>query len=60
MTLDAAQWNGTGGELSSCVINNILLDHVLLYSEHFWNKFTSWLLSCFVLCAYIYIIIIFI
>ena len=21
MTLDAAKWNGTGGELSSCVIN---------------------------------------
>ena len=28
MTLDAAKWNGTGGELSSCVINNIPLDHV--------------------------------
>ena len=28
MTLDAAKWNGAGGELSSCVINNILLDHV--------------------------------
>ena len=21
MTLDAAKWNGTGGELSSCVVN---------------------------------------
>ena len=29
MTLDAAKWNGTGGELSSCVINNIPWDHVL-------------------------------
>ena len=29
MTLDAAMWNGAGGELSSCVINNIPLDHVL-------------------------------
>ena len=28
MTLDAAKWNGAGGELSSCVINNISLDHV--------------------------------
>ena len=28
MTLDAAKWNGAGGELSSCVINNIPLDHV--------------------------------
>ena len=26
MTLDAAKWNGA--ELSSCVINNIRLDHV--------------------------------
>ena len=29
MTLDAAQWNCAGGELSSCVINNIPLHHVL-------------------------------
>ena len=28
MTSDAAKWNGAGGELSSCVINNIPLDHV--------------------------------
>ena len=28
MTLDAAKWNGAGGELSSCVINNIPLEHV--------------------------------
>ena len=28
MTLDADEWNGAGGELSSCVINNIPLDHV--------------------------------
>ena len=41
ITLDAAKWNGAGGELSSCVINHIPCDHVLEYSEHFWNKFTS-------------------
>ena len=29
MTLDAAKWNCAGGELSSCVINTIPLDHVL-------------------------------
>ena len=28
MTLDAAKWNGTGGDLSACV-TNILLDHAL-------------------------------
>ena len=27
MTLDAAKWNGGVGELSSCVRNNIILDH---------------------------------
>ena len=41
MTLDALKWNGAGGELLSCVINNIPLDHVSEYSEHFWNKSTS-------------------
>ena len=29
ITFDAFIWNGAVGELSSCVINNILLDHVL-------------------------------
>ena len=29
ITLDAAKWNCAGGELSSCVINTIPLDHVL-------------------------------
>ena len=27
MTLDVTKWNGGVGELSSCVRNNILLDH---------------------------------
>ena len=27
ITLDAAKWNCAGGELSSCVINTIPLDH---------------------------------
>ena len=58
MTLDAAKWNGAGGDLSSCVTNIILLDHVSYYSEHFWSKFTSglFILSCFMyLYIYIYI-----
>ena len=29
MTLDASMWNGAVGELSSCVINKMPLDHVL-------------------------------
>ena len=28
ITIDAAKLDGAGGELSSCVINYILLDHV--------------------------------
>ena len=36
MTLDAAKWNCAGGELSSCVTNIIIFDHVSYYSEHFW------------------------
>ena len=37
MTLDAAKWNCAGGDLSSCVTNIIILDHVSYYSEHFWK-----------------------
>ena len=46
MTLDASMWNGSDGEVSSCVINNVPLVHVL---QHFWNKFTRllFILSCF-------------
>ena len=47
ITLDAANWNCAGGELSSCVTNIIILDHVSNYSEHFWNKLTSGLLILF-------------
>ena len=28
MTLDVSMWNGAVVEVSSCVINNVLLDHV--------------------------------
>ena len=48
MTLDAAKWNCAGGDLSSCVTNIILLDHVSYFTEHIWNKFTRlFILSCF-------------
>ena len=33
ITLDAARWNCAGGELSSCVVHTIPLDHVLYYLE---------------------------
>ena len=41
ITLDAAKWNCDGAELSSCVITLFYRDHVLQYSEHFRDKFTS-------------------
>ena len=39
MTLVTSLWNGAVSEVSSCVINNVLLDHVSYYWEHFWNTF---------------------
>ena len=31
MTLDAAKWNGTGGELSSCVINPSIRSCIIIF-----------------------------
>ena len=31
MTLDAAKWNGTGGELSSCVINTSIRSRIIIF-----------------------------
>ena len=31
MTLDAAKWNGTGGELSSCVINTPIRSCIIIF-----------------------------
>ena len=31
MTLDAAKWNGTGGELSSCVINTFIRSCIIIF-----------------------------
>ena len=31
MTLDAAKWNGTGGELSSCVINTSIRPCIIIF-----------------------------
>ena len=57
MTLYAAKWNCAGGELSSCVLNNMPLDHVVYH--HMRNTFGTNLpvdfLSFLVLCTYIYV-----
>ena len=31
MTLDATKWNGTGGELSSCVINTSIRSCIIIF-----------------------------
>ena len=53
MTLDAAKWNGTGGELSSCVINTSIRSRILIFGTNLPVDF----LSFFVLWSYIYIYI---
>ena len=40
MTLDAAKWNGTGGELSSCVINTSIRSCIIIFGT-LSDKFTS-------------------
>ena len=40
MTLDAAKWNGTGGELSSCVINTSIRSCIIIFGT-LSGKFTS-------------------
>ena len=32
MILDAAKWNGTGGELTSCVINTSIRSCIIMFS----------------------------
>ena len=54
MTVGAAKWKDTGGELSSCVINTSIRSCIIIFgtlSEHF----TSCLFILFVACTYIYI-----
>ena len=50
MTLDAAKWNSTGGEHTSCVINTSIRSCIIIFGIHLPVDF----LSFFVLCTYIY------
>ena len=54
MTLDAVKWNGTGSELSSCVIK---LHYIMYYNirNTFGTNLPVDFLSFFVLCTYIYV-----
>ena len=49
MTLDAAKWNGTGGELSSCVINTSIRSCIIIFgtlSEQIYQM-TFYIFVCF-------------
>ena len=53
MTLDAAKWNGTGGKLSSCVINTSIRSCIIIFGTNLPVDFLSFLF-CF-MYLYIYI-----
>ena len=55
MTLDADKWNCAGGDLSSCVTNIILLDHII--RNTFGTNLPVDRLSILGLCTYIYVYI---
>ena len=54
-TLYSSSWNYSVGVLSSCVTNNIRLDHVSQYSEHFWNTLYRFLMYLIMFLMYCYL-----
>ena len=61
MTLDAAKWNGTGGELLSCVINTSIRSCIIIFETNlpvnllsFFYFIYLYIYLCF-LCIMIYI-----
>ena len=59
MTLDAAKWNGTGGELSSCVINTSIRSCIIIFgtlSEQIY-QLTSFILFLFYVLIYMFILL---
>ena len=55
MTLDAAKWNGTGGELSSCVINTSNRSCIIIFGTLSEQIYQLTFNPFFVLCSYIYV-----
>ena len=51
LILDAAKWNGTGGELASCVINTSIRSCIIIFETNLPVDFLSFLF-CFM---YLYI-----
>ena len=57
MTLDTAKWNGTGGELSACVINTSIRSCIIIFgtlSEQIY-QLTFYPFLFYVESTYIYI-----
>ena len=55
MTLDAAKWNGTGGELSSCVISTSIRSCIIIFgtlSEQIY-QLTFYLFVLFYVLVYV-------
>ena len=55
ITLDAAKWNGAGGELSSCVINTSIRSCIIIFGTLSEQIYQLTFYPFFVLCTYIYI-----
>ena len=55
MTIDAAKWNGTGGELSSCVINTSIKSCIITFGTLSEKIYQLTFYPFFVLCTYIYV-----
>ena len=53
MTLDAAKWNGTGGELSSCVINSSIRSCIIIFGTLSEQIYQLTFYPFLVLCTYI-------
>ena len=58
MTLDAAKWNGTGGELSSCVINTSIRSCIIIFgtlSEQIYQLIFYPFLFYVLIYVYVYV-----
>ena len=61
MTLDAAKWNGTGGELSSCVINTSIRSCIIIFgtlSEQIY-QLTFYIFVLFYVLIYMFMFLIY-
>ena len=53
MTLDAAKWNGTGGELSSCFINTSIRSCIIIFGTNLPVDFFGFMYLYYVYVSYV-------